>query len=120
MVLKNKESIKMRLTKLSKIVYQTLVENKESRNDDNILIFDVWNKLSGRNIWEVPMGDFFFILKDKWKLPNEQSIRRMRRKVQQHYIETRGSKYNVRLGNQNTIKSELRIVAAESTNPNYS
>ena len=101
-------------------MYQTLVENEESKNDDNILIFDVWNKLAGRNIWEVPMGDFFFILKDKWKLPNEQSIRRARRKVQQHYIETLGSKYNMRINNQDSVKSNLRLIAAESTNPNYS
>ena len=112
----------MKLTKLANLVYEILSTNHESREDDYVLIFEVWNKLSPtkRNIWEIPMGDFFFILKDKWKLPNEQSIRRARRKVQEHYTETRGLKYNKRMASQGIVKSSLRLVAAESTNLNYS
>ena len=65
------------------------------------------------------MGDFHHILKKQWKLPNEQSIRRTRRKVQEHYPETRGEKYNKRMSKQETYKSDLRLVAAESTGPSY-
>jgi|TARA_Y100000004_G_C8701275_1_gene321738 acetone carboxylase gamma subunit len=111
----------MKLTKLANLIYEVLEENQEARNHDDVLIFEVWNRLTpiDRNIWEVPMGDFFFILKNKWKLPNEQSIRRTRRKVQEHYPETRGTKYINRKARQENVKSNLRLVAAESTNPNY-
>ena len=111
----------MKLTKLAREVYGILSENQEAKDDDNVLIFEVWNKLAttNRNVWEIPMGDFFFILKDKWKLPSEQSIRRCRRKVQQHYTETRGFKYHRRIANQDIVKSNLRLVAAESTTPSY-
>ena len=76
----------MKLTKLANLIYGVLEESEEARNDDNVLIFEVWNNLTptDRNIWEIPMGDFFFILKDKWKLPSEATIRRTRRKVQEH------------------------------------
>ena len=111
----------MKLTKLAYLVHGILTENEEARDDDNVLIFEVWNHLSPnqRNIWEIPMGDFFFILKHKWKLPNEQSIRRCRRKVQEHYPETRGNKYTKRLIKQKGLRSELRLIAAESTGPSY-
>ena len=112
---------RMKLTKLASLVYEILSTNHESREDDYVLMFEVWNKLSptARNIWEIPMGDFIFILKDKWKLPNEQSIRRARRKVQEHYTETRGHKYIKRMNRQEVVKSNLRLVAAESTTPSY-
>ena len=112
----------MKLTKLANLVFEILLNNKEARDDDIVLIFEVWNKLSplNQNIWEIPMGDFFFILKAKWKLPNEQSIRRCRRKVQEHYTETRGLKHRKRMDRQEIVKSNLRLVAAESTNTNYS
>ena len=112
----------MKLTKLANLIYEVLEKNEEARNDDDVLCFEVWNELAptGQNIWEIPMGDFHHILKRQWKLPNEQSIRRTRRKVQEHYSETRGSKYNKRIARQESVKSNLRLVAAESTNPNYS
>tara|TARA_Y100001973_G_C5201758_1_gene338301 strand:- start:1311 stop:1643 length:333 start_codon:yes stop_codon:yes gene_type:complete len=107
----------MKLTKVANIVHDVLINNEEAKDDDCILVFDVWNKLAGRNIWEVPMGDFFFILKDKWGLPNEQSIRRCRRKIQEHYPETRGSKYIKRMKRQESVKTSLNLVAAGSRNP---
>ena len=80
----------MKLTKLANLIYEVLEKNEEARNDDDVLCFEVWNELAptGQNIWEIPMGDFHHILKKQWKLPNEQSIRRTRRKVQEHYSET--------------------------------
>lgn len=111
----------MKLTKLANLIYGVLEESEEARNDDNVLIFEVWNNLTptDRNIWEIPMGDFFFILKDKWKLPSEATIRRTRRKVQEHYSETRGSKYYARKGRSSEMKNNLRLIAAESSTPSY-
>ena len=109
----------MKLTKLANLIYQVLENNEESRNDDDVLCFEVWNRLApiDHNIWEIPMGDFHHILKKQWKLPNEQSIRRTRRKVQEHYPETRGSKYVKRIARQESVKSNLTLIAAESRNP---
>jgi hypothetical protein len=110
----------MKLTKLANLIYEVLEQNEEARNDDDVLCFEVWNKLAPvDNIWTIPVGDFHHILKRQWKLPNEQSIRRTRRKVQEHYPETRGTKYNNRKARQEKVKSNLRLVAAESTNLNY-
>ena len=110
----------MKLTKLANLIYEVLEKNEEARNDDDVLCFEVWNKLAPvDNIWTIPVGDFHHILKRQWKLPNEQSIRRTRRKVQEHYPETRGTKYNNRKARQEKVKSNLRLVAAESTNLNY-
>ena len=110
----------MKLTKLANLIYEVLEQNEEARNADDVLCFEVWNKLAPvDNIWTIPVGDFHHILKRQWKLPNEQSIRRTRRKVQEHYPETRGTKYNNRKARQEKVKSNLRLVAAESTNLNY-
>jgi len=110
----------MKLTKLANLIYEVLEVNEEARNDDDVLCFEVWNKLAPvDNIWTIPVGDFHHILKRQWKLPNEQSIRRTRRKVQEHYPETRGTKYINRKARQEKVKSNLRLVAAESTNLNY-
>ena len=110
----------MKLTKLASLIFEVLEVNEEARNDDDVLCFEVWNKLAPvDNIWTIPVGDFHHILKRQWKLPNEQSIRRTRRKVQEHYPETRGTKYNNRKARQEKVKSNLRLVAAESTNLNY-
>ena len=110
----------MKLTKLANLIYEVLETSEEARNDDDVLCFEVWNKLAPvDNIWTISVGDFHHILKRQWKLPNEQSIRRTRRKVQEHYPETRGTKYNNRKARQEKVKSNLRLVAAESTNLNY-
>ena len=110
----------MKLTKLANLIYEVLETSEEARNDDDVLCFEVWNKLAPvDNIWTIPVGDFHHILKRQWKLPNEQSIRRTRRKVQEHYPETRGTKYINRKARQEKVKSNLRLVAAESTNLNY-
>ena len=108
----------MKLTKLANLIYGVLESNEEARDDDDVLCFEVWKELAPTsNIWEIPMGDFHHILKKEWKLPNEQSIRRTRRKVQEHYLETRGLKYSKRIANQEKVKNHLSFIAAESRNP---
>ena len=110
----------MKLTKLANLVYEILSINEEARDDDDYLVYGVWCKQADRNIWEIPMGDFYLILKNEWNLSSDQTIRRTRRKVQQHYPDTRGKKYVKRMLRQEDFKSNLKLVAAESTNPNYS
>tara|TARA_Y100001963_G_scaffold159336_1_gene262613 strand:+ start:966 stop:1292 length:327 start_codon:yes stop_codon:yes gene_type:complete len=101
------------------LVYDALSEKVELRDDDDALIFEVWNQLTPMNIWDMPLGDFLLITRKKWKLPSEQSIRRARRKCQELYPHTRGKKYLKRMGMQDKIKNELRIVGSEATNPGW-
>ena len=101
------------------LVLNVLRNQKDLRDDDDALIFEIWNQLTPVNIWEIPLGDFMLITRKKWKLPSEQSIRRARRKCQELYPDTRGEKYLKRMGMREHIKNELRIAGAESTNPGW-
>lgn len=72
-----------RLRKVSEMVYDTLLNYPDTRSDDRQLIYTIYR-------------NYFGIVNDRWtnvifnrELPNFESIRRCRQKVQQDHEELR-------------------------------
>jgi hypothetical protein len=89
---------------IEQIIFDTLTANKESRDDDMLLISVIWaseidcNNLSAHQLLKhIASGD----------LSHPESIMRSRRKVQEVHANLRGTNYEARHNNQKKIKTEL-------------
>lgn len=76
-----------RLNKLEDIVRAILIRYPETRDDDRVLTLSVWTDVYGVNPWS-PVSE---IMRDK-KLPSQESIGRVRRRIQQTDETLRGTK----------------------------
>ena len=87
-----------RLKTLEDKVRAVLERDPKARDDDRILTLDVWCNLYGINPWS-PVSE---VLRNK-DLPSQESLGRVRRKIQQTDLSLRGSK----------AKEEIRMDAQE-------
>lgn len=87
-----------RLNTLEEQVRAVLKRDSKARDDDRILTLDVWCNIYGVNPWS-PVCD---VMRNK-ELPSQESLGRVRRKIQQTEEHLRGSKY----------KEKIRIDAQE-------
>ena len=69
------------------------------------------------NLKETTVYDFYGKLIHK-KLPKPSSIRRARRKCQEHYPETRGESYAKKQRHQTVIKKDVKREADKAINGN--
>lgn len=78
------------MRKLENIVKYVLEESSEARDDDFILILNVYEAIDG-DLWHM---SFRTIMRDhlELKLPSFESITRARRKVQKEYPELQSSR----------------------------
>ena len=76
-----------RLDTLEAMVREVLKRDPKARDDDRILTLDVWCNVFGINPWS-PVAE---VMRNK-DLPSQESLGRVRRKVQQHDESLRGSK----------------------------
>lgn len=77
-----------RLDTLEEQVRETLKRDPKARDDDRILTLDVWCNIYGINPWS-PVSE---VMRNK-DLPSQESLGRVRRKIQQVDESLRGSKY---------------------------
>lgn len=84
---KDKEII-MKLDTLEAMVREILKTNMKARDDDRELTLQVWVRFFGVNPWS-PVNK---IMRDK-DLPSQESLGRVRRKLQQTDEALRGSKH---------------------------
>ena len=88
----------MKLNTLEDMVREVLKKDPKARDDDRILTLDVWVNIFKINPWS-PVAE---VMRNK-DLPSQESIGRVRRKVQQHDESLRGSKQ----------KEKIRLEAQE-------
>lgn len=86
-----------RLDTLEDIVRLVLEEDPKARDDDRVLTLDVWCNIFGINPWS-PVCE---VMRNK-NLPSQESLGRVRRKIQQRDETMRGSKQKekIRMGAQ--------------------
>ena len=85
-------------------VFKVLMKRAEARDNDNYLIWLVW-----QNFYKVSMADMMTFREDflQQRLPSADSITRYRRKIQEEHIELRGKKYDERQNKTKKVKTEL-------------
>ena len=76
-----------RLDTLEAMVREVLKRDPKARDDDRILTLDVWCNIFGINPWS-PIAE---VMRNK-DLPSQESLGRVRRKIQQADESLRGSK----------------------------
>ena len=88
-------------------VFKVLMHRAEARDNDNYLIWLVW-----QNFYKVSMADMMTFREDflQQRLPSADSITRYRRKIQEEHIELRGKKYDERQNKTKKVKTELGYV----------
>lgn len=86
-----------RLDTLEDIVRLVLEKDPKARDDDRVLTLDVWCNIFGINPWS-PVCE---VMRNK-NLPSQESLGRVRRKIQQRDETMRGSKQKekIRMGAQ--------------------
>ena len=100
----------MNILKHKPVVLDLLKNQEHLRDDDNRLIANVWHKhivdigLDPVNITAYDLLDMFA----KSELPNPQSIRRIRRKLQEEFKELRGNEWDKRHKEQDNVKKQLK------------
>lgn len=99
----------MNILKHREVVEKLLKENPALRDDDNRLVANVWNKnLIHNKINPLEISAYRLLeILSKGSLPNTESIRRIRQKLQQEFPELRGEKYNKRHSLQDSVKEQL-------------
>jgi hypothetical protein len=104
----------MRLTNISDLVKSVLLRNPRARNSDKVLLAVIWAsclKEAGRDIKEMSAVELLKTYIDESILPNAESIRRVRQRLQEVEPETRGTSYMTRQkGEQEELIAELKKV----------
>lgn len=94
----------MKISKHKKIIEKLLKESYACRDNDNLLIAEIWQIETNNNI------DFKPFL-DKLKIgyfSSPESIRRCRQKLQEHNPDLRGVKYKQRKNESKNVVLELK------------
>lgn len=110
----------MRLKKCKEIVEHLLEFVPECRDNDLILIQEVWRRESGFDykLDSQPISILFGLMNQK-KLSHPSTIKRTRAKLQELHADYRGKLYYKRRQNQEVVKDDLNTMSAEATSPSY-
>jgi hypothetical protein len=99
----------MRIKNVKEVVEHFLKNKPKTRDSDNLLITFIWAKELGDDLDKMTAIDFLNKFSAN-ELPNFESIRRMRQKLQELNPEYRGATYINRMGEQRTVKAELKQI----------
>lgn len=107
--LKTKKEIKsfvLKMHQIKTLVRETLVHDLESRDDDNLLCFKVWEKQGSKPTMT------YGSLKSKLitgQFASPESIGRCRRALQQKYITLRGKLYEIRHQADEKFRTQYKL-----------
>ena len=103
----------MKLTKknpdLKEQIAYVMSADPRTMDDDHLLCVVIWHnalKQEGFDIMNTSAYHFMQMYRDK-KLPNHDTVTRIRRKLQEEHVELRGKKYVERQLKQNEVKKDL-------------
>ena len=82
----------MKLNTLEDMVREVLIKDPKARDDDRILTLDVWVNIFKVNPWS-PVAE---VMRNK-DLPSQESLGRVRRKLQRSDESLRGSKHKEKI-----------------------
>jgi hypothetical protein len=91
------------------VVIELLTQYPTFRDSDEQLVAWIWGlemNAKGYSTGDFPTQKFLRILADG-QLTSSDSITRMRRRIQEEFIELRGEKYSKRQSNQEKVKKDL-------------
>jgi hypothetical protein len=91
------------------VVIELLTQYPTFRDSDEQLVAWIWGlemNAKGYSTGTLPTQKFLRILADG-QLTSSDSITRMRRRVQEEFVELRGEKYSKRQSNQEKVKKDL-------------
>lgn len=95
--------------KTKTVVIELLTKYPTFRDSDEQLVAWIWGlemNAKGYSTGDFPTQKFLRILADG-QLTSSDSITRMRRRVQEEFVELRGEKYSKRQAKQEKVKKEL-------------
>lgn len=110
--MKSKTSPNHRKKELTYKITQILLHTPEARDDDRILLANVWyHEATGvfsKDISNIPLFDFLKVYQNgKKAISSSESIRRIRQKLQEEYVGLRGKKYVQRQKHSKTIQMTI-------------
>lgn len=85
-------------------VLKVLMKRAEARDNDNYLIWLIWQNFNRASMTDMETFRDDFINN---KIPSADSITRYRRKIQEENIDLRGKKYDERQNKTKKVKTEL-------------
>lgn len=116
----SKEQQRERNKEVTARIHKLLASDPKYRDDDNLLMNRVqYDEIisMGLDPKQVPVYDFFrFRIKNL--ITDEDTITRLRRKVQEEHPETRGEKYKKRQAKQAEVQDDLRDLGSHMHNNN--
>jgi hypothetical protein len=92
-------------TTIKENVKQLLIEEPKLRDNDNALCFYYYNKIC-KISYNVALIDFY-LDRDVYKLPSEQTITRLSRQLQEQNPELRGKEWEKRQRKVKKVQKEL-------------
>ena len=109
----------MSIKKCKNLVTDILTEQPKTRDNDLLLIEEVWKFQSGViDLLSHPVGFLFELMLEK-KVSHPSSIKRARAKLQELCPNLRGEVYNKRHQLQKEVYGDLETISAEATDPSY-
>ena len=99
----------MNILKNKDVVLKLLKENPSLRDNDFKLLANVWHsRFKGLGIdTNRYTAHNLLLMLSQGKLPNSESIRRVRQKLQEEFKELRGENYNKRHNHKKKVKQQL-------------
>lgn len=98
----------MKIASIKEVVSKVLTNHPESRDNDRLLILKVWAEempeLRSKNMTFISFSHAFI----QGKLPDTESVRRCRQKLQELHPELRGKNYKGKQMHQEDVKQELK------------
>lgn len=92
--------------KIKPTVEKVLLNDFESRDDDNLLLLKIWEIQS---LGQINNYEDFKIMLLSGKLAIPDSITRCRRKLQEHNIELRGKSYEARKNQEKLMSLQTKM-----------
>ena len=99
----------MELKNVKDTVKAFLLNRPKTRDSDCVLLAAIWLKHIKADADKMSAADFIMLLENN-RLPNFESIRRVRQKLQEQDPNLRGPNYKVRKSEEEKIKQELKEI----------
>ena len=96
------------IKKLEEQVETVLNKYPDTRDNDQMLISLVWMNTVGKDRLKKMSGWDLLTMLSRKQLPNPESIRRSRQKLQENNEDLRGDKYKLRHQYEKDVKKEIK------------
>lgn len=99
----------MDLLNVKKVVETFLIQHERCRNSDARLVAAIWKHYLKKDLDKMQAIDLLQKLADN-ELPNFESIRRVRQRLQEKNPSLRGVNYKIRKSEDEKIKEQIKLI----------